>query len=121
MLEKVTEIKIPLDILTEFRRSARIIEKLQWCGMWPIDARLRHQIEEQLPKIQLNANITKNFEYALLYKGKNLKADMEALGLSNANPSIVKKRLIGIPIPWRYLSKMKIDPKKFDVVMTPKI
>jgi hypothetical protein len=115
------DLKIPLDILKEFGGSTRIIEKLKWRGMWPIDARIRQQIEAQIPQIRSNEMVSKQFEYALVYKGKNLEEDMKALGISNVNPLIVKKWLIGIPVPWRYLLKMKIDYQKFDVVLTPKM
>lgn len=120
MPEILKDVKIPVEILKEFKGSARIIERLKWRGIWPIDERFRHRIEEQLPQLR-NANLSKNYEYALVYKGKNFEADFKNLGLANVNPVIIKKWLVGIPVPWRYLQKMNIDHQGFEVILTPKM
>ncbi|HPJ78605.1 MAG: hypothetical protein KA780_02330 [Prolixibacteraceae bacterium] len=117
----IQELKIPYDILKQFQGSVRIVEKLRWRGIWPIDPLMRKRIEEQLPQIRSSATISKNYEWALVYKGRTLEEDLKRLGITEINPVIIKKWLIGIPVPWRLLQNMKIDYKKFDVVLTPKM
>lgn len=120
-MPEIKELKIPVEILKEFKGSTRIIERLRWRGIWPIDQILRHRIEEQLQQLRTSELVKKNYEFALVYKGRNLEADMRVLGISSVNPIIIKKWLVGIPVPWRYLAKMNLDYKKFDVIMTPKL
>lgn len=117
----IQELKIPYDILKQFKGSVRVIEKLRWRGLWPIDQLLRYRIEEQLPQIRSASTIAKNYEWALVYKGKTIEEDLKKLGIAEVNPVMIKKWLIGIPVPWRLLQNMKIDHQKFDVVLTPRM
>jgi hypothetical protein len=116
------DLVIPREMLNEFRVSVRVIDKRRWIGIWPIDMRIRKIFEQQFPELFRNKNFLENYEMAIVYKGNNLKKDIEKFGFGAIETKIYERMFIrGIPVPWELLRKMHIDHKKFDVMFTPRM
>lgn len=54
--------------------------------------------------------------------GIKVQKDFSKLGLVSIEDRIVKNiPLCGLLVPWRYLKKVNIDHRKFDLILTPKL
>lgn len=115
------DLVIPQELLNEFRVTIRVIDKKHLAGMWPVDARIQKIFHGRFPRLYANENIMKNYDLALVYKGRRLKKDLEKLDLDLNKIRIEEDIIInGIPVPWTILRKLNINHRKFDLIYAPK-
>jgi len=116
------DLVIPRELLNEFQVNVRVFDKKRWAGMWPVDARVRHIFEERFPELFASKEFVKNYDLAMVYKGRNLNKDMAKMDLDVSKHEIIPRIIInGIPVPWYILRRMSINHRKFDFVFTPKM
>lgn len=115
------DLVIPREMLNEFRVSVRVIDKKHWIGLWPIDVGMHKIFEKQFPTLYRNESFRKNYDLAMVYKGRNIKSDLSKLKIDVSKTRTYDGTIInGIPVPWYLLRRMELDYKKFDFVFTPK-
>lgn len=115
------DLVIPKELLNEFRVTVRVIDKKHLAGMWPVDARIQKIFQERFPRLYENDSILRNYDLAMVYKGRKLKSDLKKLHLDFEKLKIRDDIIInGIPVPWTILRKLNINHRRFDLIYTPK-
>ena len=115
------DLVIPHELLNEFKVTVREFDKKHWQGIWPVDADIRHIFEKRFPELYANEKFVKNFDLAMVYKGRRLDKDLDKLGFKVSRDRLIPRIIInGIPVPWYILRRLDLDHRKFDFVFTPK-
>ncbi len=124
MPEIKRDLVIPKELLMEFKGSVRVIDRLRWRGIWPVDARVRQRIEEYMTHLRKSELLLNKYDLVLVYKGKENVISNKYLGLDDMEVKIVKWPLQGIPVPWKllrdFVDKAKINPLQYELIYTPK-
>ncbi|PKQ63132.1 hypothetical protein BZG02_10240 [Labilibaculum filiforme] len=153
---RVKDIVISKEILSLFKGSIRIVDRLHPAGMWPVDILKLKELRERIPELMKDKDIMKRYDVAIVYKDKilqeksvlkkergssirvkrnesvnvdlvgasgvKIKKDFSKLGLVSVEGRIISRiPLCGLLIPWRWLKNAKIDYRKFDMILTPKV
>jgi len=115
------DLVIPHELLNEFKVTVREFDKKHWQGIWPVDANIRKIFEKRFPELYADEKFVKNYDLAMVYKGRRLEKDFNKMGFKLEREKIIPRIIInGIPVPWYILRRLDLDYRKFDFVFTPK-
>jgi len=116
------DLLIPHELLSSFQGNVRVVSLGPTAGIWPIDPGLLKKIFEHYPEMAKSERMKEKYNVAVIYKGKDIKKDIESSGIKVDEARILHNVIIrGIPVPDLFLKDLKIDPAKFELVISEKI
>jgi hypothetical protein len=115
------DLVIPHELLSSFEGNIRIFHGNPTAGIWPVDPILLKKVLDHYPELAKSQRIKEHFNVAVVYKGKDIKKDIEKSGIKLEETRIIKDIFIrGIPVPDIFLKDLKLDPAKFEVIIAEK-